>query len=657
MAIKMNGVPPKSLPPSHAFSRKLLPTILALTMAQQAYAAEFQLGEIEGRFDSQVSLGASWRVESPDSDLISAPNGGTGRGSGSFDDGNQNFKRGDTFSRTLKSLHELSLTYENYGAFIRGKYWVDFELNDGNRAHGHTNNGYAAHTPLDDSGFNDYAKFTGGEILDAYVWGNFDIGDKPLDVRLGSQVVNWGESTFIQGGLNAINPFDVSALRRPGAEIKEALLPVNMVFASLGATDNLSLEAFYQLTWEPTVEDGCGTYFSANDFAAQGCNGIRVNAGDFNFAPDSPYFNAVANTSPWNLTGTTPVVLRDADGVREADDNGQFGFAARYFAESLNDTEFGFYFANYHSRLPIVSGIKTPTDPAALGAALAPGVTAQVTQQFIGMGADVTDPAVQAAIAQTVTTTVGQIVQGTVPFNSRYFTEYPEDVKMFGVSWNTNIGDLAWSGEISHKQDVPLQLNGPMLVASMLTLGTQPGNPANGTVVPVGTAGLGDDISGYTQFDITQIQTTVIKTVNNIMGASRLALIGELGWTHIHNFDESAAALKYGRSGVFGYVPGDDDGFVTQDSFGYVARATLTYPNAFSGVTLTPQVSFKHGLSGYGPQPGAAFNEDQKSLNISLRADYLERYSAQLSYTNFFGGDYNELEDRDFISLSASVSF
>ncbi|WP_372741254.1 DUF1302 family protein [Neptunomonas sp.] len=40
-----------------------------------------------------------------------------------------------------------------------------------------------------------------------------------------------------------------------------------------------------------------------------------------------------------------------------------------------------------------------------------------------------------------------------------------------------------------------------------------------------------------------------------------------------------------------------------------------------------------------------------------MQADYLERYSAQISYTNFFGGDYNELADRDFISLSTSVSF
>ncbi|BBB31086.1 DUF1302 domain-containing protein [Neptunomonas japonica] len=596
MAINTTGVTKGPLLNPQLLNRKILPALLAATLAGQAYGVEFQLGEVEGRIDSQLSVGASWRVNDPDTDLISEPNGGRGLGSGSFDDGNQNFKQGETFSKILKGSHELSLSYKNVGAFVRGKYWSDFELEDGKRGHGHTENGYAADDQLNDDSFNDFAKFSGAEILDAYIYGYFDIGNMPLDVRLGRQVVNWGESTFIQGGINVINPFDVSAFRRPGSEIKEGLLPVNMAFASLGVTDNLSLEAFYQISWEPTVEDGCGTYFSANDFAAEGCNGIRVDAGALNGVADSTYYNALS----------TRVITRNSDGKRDAKDSGQFGFALRYLAEDLNDTEFGLFFARYHSRLPVISGVKTPNGD---------------------------------------------------PFASEYFVEYPEDIKMLGVSWNTNVGELAWSGEISHKRDVPIQLNGPMLVASMLTLGTAAGNPANGTVVPIGPAGLGTEIQGYTAFDVTQAQTTLIKTVNNVMGASRLALIGELGWTHIHDFDESASALKYGRSGVFGYTPSDDDGFVTQDSVGYVARASLSYPNAISGVSLTPQVSFKHGISGYGPQPGAAFNEGQKSINLSLQADYLERYRAQISYTNFFGGDYNELADRDFISLSTSVSF
>jgi hypothetical protein len=602
MAINIGACKPGQ---SNALPGRLQPLVCALLLAgmtSPASALEFQLGDMEGRLDSQLSVGASWRLKDANRKLIAEPNGGTSEGSGSYDDGNQNFEQGETFSRIVKGVHDLELRYGNMGVFARGKYWFDDELENGSRAHGHSPNGYDPGAELNDSDFNDFAKFSGIELLDAYWYGEYDIDGKPVDLRIGRQVVNWGESSFIQGGINVINPFDVSAFRRAGAEIKEGLLPVNMAFGSIGLTDNLSLEGFYQFDWEATAIDGCGTYFSSNDFTAEGCNGIRINSGSLNFLDDQAYFN-----SPAPL-----VVKRNADGHREADDDGQFGFALRYFAEELNNTELGLYAAQYHSRLPISSGVKN------FNAALP------------GLG-----------------------LPGTLA--SEYFVEYPEDIRLLGLSFNTSLGDLAWSGEISHKRDLPIQINGPLLVAGILTnggTGNQGIDQHTGTSVP-----FGSEIDGYKSFDVTQLQTTFVKLYDRVLGASRLSLVGELAWTHIHNFDESADALKYGRNGAFGYTADDNDGFVTADSFGYVARGSLEYPNAVAGISLKPEVSFKHGIEGYGPQPGATFNEGQKVLSLSLTGEYLNQYSVQLAYTNFFGGDFNELEDRDFVSLSASVAF
>ncbi|MCE3321333.1 DUF1302 domain-containing protein, partial [Staphylococcus aureus] len=73
-----------------------------------------------------------------------------------------------------------------------------------------------------------------------------------------------GESTFIGNSINSINPIDVSAFRRPGAEIKEGLIPVNMLFASQSLTNQLTVEGFYQLNWENTVLDNCGTFFGGD---------------------------------------------------------------------------------------------------------------------------------------------------------------------------------------------------------------------------------------------------------------------------------------------------------------------------------------------------------------------------------------------------------
>ncbi|WP_141766146.1 DUF1302 domain-containing protein, partial [Pseudomonas sp. HMSC75E02] len=183
---------------------------LAGSLAVPAYGVTFNAGEIEGQFDSTFSLGASWALRGADSRLVGENNGGKGLATGT-DDGRLNFKKGETFSKIFKGLHELELKYGDSGVFVRGKYWYDFELKDEHRLV----------RDIDDHGREEGAKSSGGQLLDAFLYHNYMIADLPGTVRLGRQVVSWGESTFIQGGINSINPVDVSAFRRPGAEIKE----------------------------------------------------------------------------------------------------------------------------------------------------------------------------------------------------------------------------------------------------------------------------------------------------------------------------------------------------------------------------------------------------------------------------------------------------
>lgn len=111
------------------------------------------------------------------------------------------------------------------------------------------------------------------DLLDFYVSGDFNVGDLPLNVRIGKQVVNWGEATFILNGISSWSPFDVSAFRRPGSEVKEGLLPIWGAYASLGLPYDLSLEAFYQLEWEHVQLDRPGTPFSGADTIPVGSDG------------------------------------------------------------------------------------------------------------------------------------------------------------------------------------------------------------------------------------------------------------------------------------------------------------------------------------------------------------------------------------------------
>ncbi len=65
------------------------------------------------------------------------------------------------------------------------------------------------------------------EILDAYVYGSWHIGNMPLNARFGRQVFNWGEGIFYRGGVNTTNPVDAAKYRLPGSELKEVLMPVD----------------------------------------------------------------------------------------------------------------------------------------------------------------------------------------------------------------------------------------------------------------------------------------------------------------------------------------------------------------------------------------------------------------------------------------------
>jgi hypothetical protein len=97
------------------------------------------------------------------------------------------------------------------------------------------------------------------------------------------------------------------------------------------------------------------------------------------------------------------------------------------------------------------------------------------------------------------------------------------------------------------------------------------------------------------------------------------------------------------------------EGYVTDSSWGYRVRASLTYNDVFAGVNFTPRFAWSHDVNGY--SPNSNFNEGAKALSLGLTAEYLNRYTAAIDYTTFSGGDYNTIEDRDFVSLSVSVSF
>ena len=584
--------------------KKILALAIPLVMAAQAQSFEFYTGGIEGSFDSEISMGSSWRVEAQDDQFLA---------NGNEEDGNANFSEGSAFSQVFKGSHDLQLSYKNFGGFVRGKYWYDSALADNNVDRGHTPTAtigtgvtdplsvnHAGGGRLDDSEFNDLSKFSGAEILDAFVYGEFDVLGMPLDVRLGKQVVSWGESTFILGGINAINPVDVNGFTRPGAEIKEILLPVNMAYANIGLTESISLEAFYQLEYQESVLPGCGTYFSPNDYISDGCNVVTL-----------------------EVPGVSASLQRSED-EKPADD-GQFGLSMRYVAEELADTEFGLYYMNIHSRTPTGNGRKF--DAQEVGALMAAGV-----------------PQTAAVISST-----------------SYFVAYPEDLQIMGLSFATTLGSVAFSGELSYHKDTPIQINAGQLITATLFGSTQ-GLAAIGkdsTILDAEVSAIapGGEIVGYREFDVSQAQFTAIKFIDRFLGADRFTLIAEAGYTFIHDFTEGNNQIRFQRDGFFDQPENSNQGFVTESAWGYRTLIIGEYSDVFSGVNLKPSLAWNHDVEGNSPTNTSGFGEGKQSVDISLDADYLSTYKASISYTQFMGGDFNAKSDKDFASISVGMQF
>ena len=194
-------------------------------------------------------------------------------------------------------------------------------------------------------------------------------------------------------------------------------------------------------------------------------------------------------------------------------------------------------------------------------------------------------------------------------------------------------------------------------------------------------ASQGSQVQGYKRMPFTQAQVSAIHTFDNVLGGDRLTLIGEVGYSHIGNLGSSDGSdLRFGRSSVYGngqlpdwaaalgvtgnslcqslLNPTNPDqctgkGYYTQNSWGYRLRTQLEFNDAIAGVNLKPNLAFAHDVEGYGP----TFTEGNQSVSLGLDADYLSTYTASLSYTNYFGGDFNTNTDRDFLAFSVGMSF
>lgn len=569
--------------------------VVLLSCANPVSAIEIRNGNLRGSVDTTLSYGHLYRVQSRSSNLVGVINGGSAL-SVNADDGNLNYDSG-LVSGTAKFTTELDLSYKSFGIFVRAFGFNDAQTDDTLR------------TPLTSKASRLVEKNV--VLRDAYFWHEFNIANMPAELRIGEQVLSWGESTFIQNSINTINPVDVSSLRSPGSELREALVPVGIVSASLGLTNNLSAEVFYQYDWEQTVIDPSGSYFSTNDFAGDGAT-FLVGAGVGTTVPD--FLGCPAACTPATVFAGAASATRARN--LEPGNGGEYGAALRLYVPELNDTEFGFYYINYHSRLPIINGVVGTTPP-------------------------------------TLT-------------NTQYQLSYPDDIQLYGLSFNTQVGSVALQGEYSFREDAPLQVDDVEILAAALNAGIP--NQLN-TTAP-GALAAGDFIQGHIERNVSQFQMTATKVFGQVLKADQAVLLGEWAITHIHNMPSKSALLldapgtyTTGNSSNIAFLTGhvleDADNFADSTSWGYRLAGRLEYNNAlFGAVNLQPRFAWQHDVSGITPGPGGNFIAGRKILTLGLRGVYQNQWEVDLNYTAYLGDNRQHLlHDRDFTAFSIKYSF
>ncbi|MGH8432622.1 MAG: DUF1302 domain-containing protein [Solimonas sp.] len=423
-------------------------SVVALVSIQgTAGAGALDLGEeIDAKYSVILGYAAAVRTESQADALIDGPidtQSGTNLPTTiNFDDGDRNFDQGRLINHRVSLLGELLLSRGDYGAVLRGDAFYDDVY--------HRRNDNDSPDTVNKSGENnrftsEARRYGGGRarVLDAYVYGDWELSDTALvNLRLGRQVVAWGESLFFSGVALMQGPVDATKANIPGVEIKNILLPVNQVSAQLDLGEDLSLMGHYKLEFKPSELEPAGAYFSTFDGVGPGREFL------YGFA------NPLTTTPLGALPGIRPIINIPYAGDIKPSDYGQYGVGLKYALTSATDV--GLYWLRYHNSFPeVVVNFGFPE--------LAPGVTTAPT------------PA-------------------PVSYNIKYF----DGIDMAAMSFSTRLGPANVAGELSLRDGVdmlvttpqgPTATRGKLSQASLSAIYLVPPNWLSQQIAVVGEAG------------------------------------------------------------------------------------------------------------------------------------------------------------------------
>jgi hypothetical protein len=586
----------------------LLLAIITLLVPGVVQAFQFQASEsVSGNLDMQLTLGAGFRLGKQSPNLVGDPTrvpGANTAQSSNGDDGDLNYNKHDFYATYLKFTPELLLKFPQDIKFMaRGTALYDFVATDTQR------------TDLSESAKNQVARDV--RLLDLWVSKDMNISGQRARIRVGNQVINWGESIFAIGGINATNTLDFQKIQVPGTQLKEAVLPAPIVSVASGLGHGLNAEAYYQFYWYENRLPPVGTYFSVADILGGGRGGAFARGGRtggrqslfLNFDPTSPDFINFGGLDPAaggtifdGVSGTTLAVpFADDNGAKNS---GQYGVAVHYKPENLR-LDLGFYFINYHDKMPVLNSLA----------------------------------------------------------DGRLQWEYLENRKMYGMSANFPVGNWAVGVEASYRPKEAVALTSCFGTASSdLDLVTN--SPAALINCPMFI-----DQKKY-QMHLTGILSMTPGDHGwflDLLGAQTATFIGEAVWIHFpgvgpdKRFFRTIEGVSVQQAPAAGYGFWKDElnaagffnvaGVGDEDSYGFTVDFNWAYDNKIiKGWQVIPGLTYFQALGGMTPTLTANYFSGAKSVNVYVlfNQNPPSKWQAGLNFTNYWGNN-QLLADRDFI--------
>ncbi len=609
--------------------KKLLAVSVLAAISTQANAFQFDTSpDWEIRWDNTFKANIMSRVAAQDKDVY------TGRRGAAFflaDDATLSVDRssGGLVSTRIDVLSEFDVIWkQDFGFRISASAWYDYAYKDSDHPKDRI---YTWASPSVDPGeYSDAAEdlhYFGGEILDAFVFGNWTIGDTSLGVRAGRHTIYWGNSLLATGAIagvgGAMAPLDFSkALSVPGSEAKELFMPTAKISAVFQPSDNLTLNAFYNFEHLRYRLPETGTYFSPAEGLTEDTGFVTLPPG----APDAPF-----------RTGLK--------GNKDKHDSGDWGFNLQYWVDAWA-LETSFIYLNYVDKN--LHGLHAGFDTGQLAA-----IQAQAGNPLAGILLGSWNAGCAAGVLEPCPPNdpIVNPKDGTIIYGQGGWL-FKDDIDLYAVSLAKEIGGISVGADIVYRKDTGL--------APDLANGLQRFYGAPEAFVPLieDALGLGHLPGDYDSYD----SSNYLGPVGDVWSV----VINGVGLLQSGRFWDGGSYIV---EATFQMLDDCTENCELLDFRVYEDRVVSTIAAVFRptwyqvrpGWDLTLPMAVSYTIDGEKSPFTFGGDEERGSGSIGVELSIDQKWTVDARYNAFFGpvnaGIGGLLKDRDNISMTVKRTF